>query len=480
MKVLLIACLLFASALAQTDVTAEPVQGSRREDCVCTQEYAPVCADMTKEYANSCEAECHNYSAHDYVTGPCGAPAGAPDMGSGFSGGMPGPGFGPVGFPGAGMPMPMMGQEGMCEMFSMNADACRAHFPMCSWVYDEDMWACMESKEVESGKGFWASQNMPGAPQMGPMVSALIGAGEGEIPEMLPAIIAGGMPGPVIPEPVIMNPVDMGVPADLPPPNFGPIGGGAGFPMPMMPMNCELLGQADCGATPGCTWILDDGMQVCQETKEVENHKAFYISQQGQMLPSMPGQMGGGMPGQMMGGGMPAPMGPGPMGPASFMGGAGMGPMPGMMFECNNIMIESQCRARYPQCQWVLDEDLWACMEPKEVESGKGFWALDNMAQGGIFPRPSMPGMFSPPDVPATETTGEPVDGSPGLLKKAVMPTHTEDVDSSNHNNLILAGVTVFGFALGIILAFTGLHFRKKTQNFDTILLDEGGVIRQV
>jgi len=428
MKLLIISCLLFASALAQTDVTAEP---------------------------------------------------GAPDMGSGFSGGMPGPGFGPVGFPGAGMPMPMMGQEGMCEMFSMNADACRAHFPMCSWVYDEDMWACMESKEVESGKGFWASQNMPGAPQMDPMVSALIGAGEGEIPKMLPAIIAGGMPGPVIPEPVIMNPVDMGVPADLPPPNFGPIGGGAGFPMPMMPMNCELLGQADCGATPGCTWILDDGMQVCQETKEVENHKAFYISQQGQMLPSMPGQMGGGMPGQMMGGGMPAPMGPGPMGPASFMGGAGMGPMPGMMLECNNIMIESQCRARYPQCQWVLDEDLWACMEPKEVESGKGFWALDNMAQGGIT-RPSMPGMFSPPDAPATETTGEPVDGSPGLLKKAVMPTHTEDVDSSNHNNLILAGVTVFGFALGIILAFTGLHFRKKTQNFDTILLDEGGVIRQV
>ncbi len=43
--------------------------GSKKGDCVCTQNVDPVCGSNNKTYSNSCEAECQGVK--EYTKGEC-------------------------------------------------------------------------------------------------------------------------------------------------------------------------------------------------------------------------------------------------------------------------------------------------------------------------------------------------------------------------------------------------------------------------
>lgn len=367
-------------------------------------------------------------------------------------GGMPMPGM-------PGMLPPMLGAG--CAAYTRSPALCKQNFPMCQWVFDEDMWTCMESNEVESSKDFWTMQNMPGAVTMNPAQAAMIGASEGDMPPFpMPPMTGGGMPSAPaggMPSAPAVNP------------------SASSMMPPMMPLSCEMVRSASqCGAMPLCTWTLDDNMMVCMETKEVESNKAFWIGQQGQMFPNGPPNL---MPGAA--GGMPSPAAPAPSSPVMPAAG-GIPPMPAQ--SCEMLLTAESCRAMMPHCQWVLDEALWACMEAKEVESNKGFWTFHNMNQG------QMPGMPVAPSTGGTtettaaatantaSTTAAAATATPAFLQR----THSESEPSNNNNTLLLSAVTVLGFSLGVIIAILGLKWRKSHENLDTILLDQEDTIRHV
>lgn len=53
----------------QTDEDISICEAIPQSDCVCTEEYEPVCGCDDETYGNACEAACNGI--YSYVPGPC-------------------------------------------------------------------------------------------------------------------------------------------------------------------------------------------------------------------------------------------------------------------------------------------------------------------------------------------------------------------------------------------------------------------------
>lgn len=70
MKSLLIAtALAIGLGLAGCERIDNECKGREKENCDCTEEYAPVCGCDNVTYSNSCHAECAGVK--NYTEGPC-------------------------------------------------------------------------------------------------------------------------------------------------------------------------------------------------------------------------------------------------------------------------------------------------------------------------------------------------------------------------------------------------------------------------
>merc|ERR1711884_329379 len=102
---------------------------------------------------------------------------------------------------------------------------------------------CMETKEVEQNKNFWAMKNMMEI-AAGKGIGKGMGMGKG----------SGSMNG--------------GMSSMFPPMN--PMGSG------LFPPTCKFLSRNACATQPLCTWILDETLLSCVESKEIEKNKGFW------------------------------------------------------------------------------------------------------------------------------------------------------------------------------------------------------------
>lgn len=60
--------LLFGTVACKSTQGEECVE-VRKEDCMCTKQYDPVCGCNDKTYGNACEAECNGIT--NYTKGAC-------------------------------------------------------------------------------------------------------------------------------------------------------------------------------------------------------------------------------------------------------------------------------------------------------------------------------------------------------------------------------------------------------------------------
>jgi hypothetical protein len=118
---------------------------------------------------------------------------------------------------------------------------------------DEGWMRCTETKEVEQNKNFWAMKNMMEvAAGKGKGMGKGKGIGMGKGMGMGKGF--GSMNG--------------GIASMFPPMN--PMASG------LFPPSCKFLTRNACATQPLCTWILDETLWRCEETKEIETNKGFW------------------------------------------------------------------------------------------------------------------------------------------------------------------------------------------------------------
>merc|ERR550534_2350507 len=131
----------------------------------------------------------------------------------------------------------------------------------------------------------------------------------------------------------------------------------------------------------------------------------------------------GGFP---MMGGMPTNGGFNP----SMQGNGGFSP-PGMpmVLDCEMIHTSKRCMSQ-PRCSWILDDSLWACIETKEVETSKQFWAITKMNQGRMpGPIPGTHGIFGGGMVPPDDRPQPPrMPSNPGSGGSDIPPSNSPPV----------------------------------------------------
>ena len=69
MRKLLYISIILLSFQGTCKKTSEPCVGEKKEDCMCTMQYDPVCGCDNKTYGNACIASCEGISS--YTKGEC-------------------------------------------------------------------------------------------------------------------------------------------------------------------------------------------------------------------------------------------------------------------------------------------------------------------------------------------------------------------------------------------------------------------------
>jgi len=200
--------------------------------------------------------------------------------------------------------------------------------PACTWTFDGSRIRCKETKEIESNKMFWMSQGATGSvpPSMRPGRSSggSVGGFGPSYPQPRPQPVGVDMAG-VSPQP--RRPVGMDMAGIPPQPNVEIPPRPRPHPQPVRPRpRPQPVGVEMAGVSP-------------QPRRPV-----------GMDMAGIPPQPNARMP-------------------------------IGFPVDCEMIQDPKQCYAQ-PMCSYVMDDSMWVCMEMKEVETNKHFWAVTNAHQG--------------------------------------------------------------------------------------------------